>query len=128
MHTVASGEALLAPAVTRRVIERFAALPAGRADLAAQISRSSPPGSRRCSACWGVGLTNAEIADELVISEGTVKTHVAHVLAKLGLRDRVQAVIFAYESGLDRTPRARRLKPASVGASDGSGWVHDQHR
>ena len=99
VHTVASGEALLAPAVTRRVIERFAALPPGRADLAARIGELTAR-EQEVLSLLGRGLTNAEIAETLVISEGTVKTHVAHVLAKLGLRDRVQAVIFAYESGL----------------------------
>jgi DNA-binding NarL/FixJ family response regulator len=99
VHTVASGDALLAPAVTRRVIERFAALPPGRADLAAQIAELTAR-EQEVLRLLGRGLTNAEIADALVISEGTVKTHVAHVLAKLGLRDRVQAVIFAYETGL----------------------------
>jgi DNA-binding NarL/FixJ family response regulator len=99
VHTVASGEALLAPAVTRRVIERFAALPPGRADLAARI-RELTAREQDVLRLLGRGFTNAEIAEALVISDGTVKTHVAHVLAKLGLRDRVQAVIFAYESGL----------------------------
>ena len=99
VHTVAAGEALLAPAVTRRVIERFAALPPGRADLAARVTELTSR-ERDVLRLLGRGLTNAEIGDALVISEGTVKTHVAHVLAKLGLRDRVQAVIFTYESGL----------------------------
>jgi DNA-binding NarL/FixJ family response regulator len=99
VHTIASGDALLAPAVTRRVIERFAALPPGRADLASRVGELT---SRELEVLrlLGRGLTNTEIGDALVISEGTVKTHVAHVLAKLELRDRVQAVIFAYESGL----------------------------
>jgi DNA-binding NarL/FixJ family response regulator len=99
VHTVAGGAALLAPAVTRRVIERFAALPPGRPQLAAQMAELTPR-EREVLRLLARGRTNAEIADDLVISEGTVKTHVAHVLAKLGLRDRVQAVIFGYESGL----------------------------
>ena len=99
VHTVASGEALLAPAVTRRVIERFAALPPGRADLAARVTELTSR-EQEVLRLLGRGRTNAEIGAALVISEGTVKTHVAHVLAKLELRDRVQAVIFAYESGL----------------------------
>jgi DNA-binding NarL/FixJ family response regulator len=99
VHTVASGEALLAPAVTRRVIERFVALPPGRPDLAARVSELTSR-EQEVLRLLGRGLTNAEIGAALVISEGTVKTHVAHVLAKLELRDRVQAVIFAYECGL----------------------------
>jgi DNA-binding NarL/FixJ family response regulator len=99
VHTVASGEALLAPAVTRRVIERFVALPPGRADLAARAMELTSR-EQEVLRLLGRGLTNAEIGAALVISEGTVKTHVAHVLAKLELRDRVQAVIFAYECGL----------------------------
>jgi DNA-binding NarL/FixJ family response regulator len=99
VHTVASGAALLAPAVTRRVIERFATLPPGREDLAARASDLTAR-EQEVLRLLARGLTNAEIGAELVISEGTVKTHVAHVLAKLALRDRVQAVIFAYESGL----------------------------
>jgi DNA-binding NarL/FixJ family response regulator len=99
VHTVAGGAALLAPSVTRRVIERFAALPPGRPELAAQIAELTAR-EQEVLRWLARGRTNAEIAEDLVISEGTVKTHVAHVLAKLGLRDRVQAVIFGYESGL----------------------------
>ena len=99
VHTVAGGAALLAPAVTRRVIERFAALPPGRPGLAAQMAELTAR-EQEVLRLLARGLTNAEIAGDLVISEGTVKTHVAHVLAKLALRDRVQAVIFGYESGL----------------------------
>ena len=98
VHTVAAGEGLLSPAVTRRVIERFAALPAGRPDLAARLALLTSR-EREVLDLLTRGLTNAEIAARMVIGEGTAKTHVAHVLAKLGLRDRVQAVIFAYESG-----------------------------
>jgi DNA-binding NarL/FixJ family response regulator len=99
VHVVATGEGLLSPSVTRRVIERFAALPAGRADLAARLELLTGR-EREVLDLLARGLTNAEIAAHMVVGEGTAKTHVAHVLAKLGLRDRVQAVIFAYESGL----------------------------
>jgi DNA-binding NarL/FixJ family response regulator/class 3 adenylate cyclase len=100
IRAVASGDALLAPAVTRRVIEEFVrrppdsvrAAPPELADLTARETEVLTLMAR--------GLSNAEIAKELVVSETTVKTHVAHVLMKLGLRDRVQAVVFAYESGL----------------------------
>jgi len=97
VRTVARGEALLAPAVTKRLIERFVAQavpPAapGTVDLSARESEVLRLISR--------GLSNAEIAAELFVAEATVKTHVARVLAKLGLRDRVQAVVFAYEHGL----------------------------
>jgi DNA-binding NarL/FixJ family response regulator len=99
VHTVAAGDALLAPGVTRRVIERFAHLPPGRPELAAKLGLLTAR-EREVLALLARGLTNAEMAAELVLGEGTVKTHVAHVLFKLGLRDRVQAVIFAYESGV----------------------------
>jgi DNA-binding NarL/FixJ family response regulator len=97
VRTVARGEALLAPAVTKRLIERFvarAAPPAapGVVDLSAREDEVLRLIAR--------GLSNAEIAAELFVAEATVKTHVARVLAKLGLRDRVQAVVFAYEHGL----------------------------
>jgi DNA-binding NarL/FixJ family response regulator len=105
VHTIAGGAALLAPAVTRRVIERFAALPPGRPELASQLAELTAR-EQEVLRLLARGRTNAEIAEDLVISEGTVKTHVAHVLAKLGLRDRVQAVIFGYESGLTGPGRA----------------------
>jgi DNA-binding NarL/FixJ family response regulator len=105
IRVVASGEALLAPSVTRRLIEQFA-----RQGAAEPPPR--PPGVDDLTArelevfrCLARGLSNAEIAAELVVSEATVKTHVARLLMKLGLRDRVQAVVLAYESGLV-TPRA----------------------
>jgi DNA-binding NarL/FixJ family response regulator len=99
IRVVAGGESLLAPSVTSRLIEQFART-RGR-DL------QPPPGideltSRELEVFTLIarGLSNAEIADALVVSDSTVKTHVARVLTKLGLRDRVQAVVLAYESGL----------------------------
>jgi DNA-binding NarL/FixJ family response regulator len=99
VHVVASGDALLDPAITRWVIDQFATKPAVRGELAARVDELTPR-EREVFALVAGGLSNAEIARELVVSEGTVKTHVAHLLLKLGLRDRVQAVIYAYESGV----------------------------
>jgi DNA-binding NarL/FixJ family response regulator len=98
VRTVARGEALLAPAVTQRLIERFVArpAPAEAAPALAELSARELEVLRLLAR----GLSNAEIAAELIVGEATVKTHVARILRKLGLRDRVQAVVFAYESGL----------------------------
>ena len=100
IRAVASGDALLAPSVTRRVIEEFVRRPP-------ESVRTAPPELAELTArelevlkLIARGLANAEIAKELFVSETTVKTHVAHILMKLKLRDRVQAVVFAYESGL----------------------------
>jgi len=100
IRAVASGDALLAPSITRRVIEEFVRRPPDSV-------RTAPPELAELTArelevlkLVARGLANAEIAKKLFISETTVKTHVAHVLMKLKLRDRVQAVVFAYESGL----------------------------
>jgi len=105
IRTVAAGNALIDPAVTRRVIEAF-----GR-----RATASPPPPSyeeltareREVLTLLARGRSNAEIADELIVGDATVKTHVARVLMKLGLRDRVQAVVFAYEHGIV-TPGADR--------------------
>jgi DNA-binding NarL/FixJ family response regulator len=99
IRVAADGGALFSPGVTRRLIERFAASPdAGPPpDLAALTSREV-----EVLRLVARGLSNAEIAGELVVSEHTVKTHVASILGKLGLRDRTQAVVAAYESGLVR--------------------------
>jgi DNA-binding NarL/FixJ family response regulator len=99
VHTVAAGDALLAPGVTRRVIDHFATQRPVRPELRARLDLLTSR-EREVLVLLTRGMTNAEIATELVVGEGTVKTHVAHVLAKLDLRDRVQAVIFGYESGL----------------------------
>jgi len=97
IRTVAAGEALLSPAVTRRVIERFTRLrrPEPPQELAELSARE-----REVLLLVARGLSNAEIGKELFIGETTVKTHVTHVLQKLGLRDRVQAVVLAYRAGL----------------------------
>ena len=100
IRVIAEGGSLFAPAVTRRLIERFANLAEPAAPPAALDSLTAR--EVEVLRLLARGRSNAEIAAELVVSEHTVKTHVAHVLAKLDLRDRIQAVILAYESGLVR--------------------------
>ncbi len=99
IRVVASGDALLAPSVTRKLIEEFAKRPEPQARKAAQLEALTDR-ERVVLGEVARGLTNAEIAARLHVAETTVKTHVAHVLDKLDLRDRVQAVILAYEAGL----------------------------
>jgi DNA-binding NarL/FixJ family response regulator len=99
IRVVASGDALLAPSVTRRLIEEFAKRPE-RATRKAKQLETLTDRERDVLREVARGLTNAEIAARLHVAETTVKTHVAHVLDKLELRDRVQAVILAYEAGL----------------------------
>jgi DNA-binding NarL/FixJ family response regulator len=98
IRAVVSGESLLSPAITRRLIEVYLDRPPGGAPPA--VLDSLTPREREILLLLAQGLSNTEIADRLVVAETTVKTHVARVLMKLGLRDRVQAVIFAYESGV----------------------------
>ncbi|QFZ24313.1 response regulator transcription factor [Saccharothrix syringae] len=103
VRLVDTGDALLAPSITRRLVERFAAgdrprpprPPAVHRDLAALTPRE-----REVLTLMGRGRSNAELAEELTLSEATVKTHVARIFAKLALRDRAQAVVLAYETGL----------------------------
>jgi DNA-binding NarL/FixJ family response regulator len=99
VRVVAAGDALLAPSITRRVIQQFARLPAtGGTDALAALTERE----RQVLQLIARGLSNAEIAAELFVSDATVKSHVTHLLSKLRLRDRVQAVVLAYESGLVR--------------------------
>jgi DNA-binding NarL/FixJ family response regulator len=101
IHAVASGDSLLSPSVTRRVIDRMAQHPAAEAAFDARLDELTPR-EREVLEQVARGLSNGEIAKALFIEESTVKTHVKRILMKLRLRDRVQAVIFAYESGLTR--------------------------
>ena len=98
VRVVNAGEALLAPSVTRSIIEQFARRPI-KPELGAQLAALTQR-EREVLSSLARGKSNAELADELFVSEGTIKTHVSSLLAKLGLRDRVQAVVLAYESGL----------------------------
>jgi DNA-binding NarL/FixJ family response regulator len=99
VRIVASGEALLAPAVTRAVIEEFVRQRPAVQPAPASVEELTPR-EREVLDLLARGRSNAEICEQLVISEATTKTHVARILQKLGLRDRVQTVIYAYESGL----------------------------
>ena len=99
VRTVAAGNALLAPAVTGRVISAFARRGTPASELGRRLERLSER-EREVLVLAARGRSNAEIADDLVVGEATVKTHLSSVFAKLGLRDRIAAVVFAYESGL----------------------------
>jgi len=99
VHTLAAGDSLLSPSVTRRVIERMSQLPTADRSAKKRLDVLTPR-EREVLGLIARGLSNGEIAAEFVIEESTVKTHVRRILMKLRLRDRVQAVIFAYESGL----------------------------
>jgi DNA-binding NarL/FixJ family response regulator len=99
IRVVARGEALLAPTVTKRLIEEFSRSGPARTEQPPELDELTPR-ELEVFRLMARGLSNAEIAAELVVSETTVKTHVARVLMKLGVRDRVQAVVLAYESGV----------------------------
>jgi len=99
VRVVARGDALLDPAITRAVIAEFTRRPRTDAELARRLGELTAR-EREVLMLLARGFSNAEIAGELVVSDGTVKTHVGRILQKLALRDRVQAVVFAYESGL----------------------------
>lgn len=99
IRVVHSGEALLSPSITRRLIEDFAAR-SERIEPPAAVLAELTPREREVLVLVAHGLSNAEIATRLVVTEATVKSHVGAVLLKLGLRDRVQAVVFAYEHGI----------------------------
>jgi DNA-binding NarL/FixJ family response regulator len=98
IRVVARGDALIAPGITKRLIERFAQ--SARASVPPRALDDLTPREAEVLILVASGLSNGEIADELVLSHATVKTHVKHILSKLGLRDRVQAVVLAYEAGL----------------------------
>jgi len=101
VRLVRAGDALLAPSITRRLVERFAPAAPGRPAVHRDLSELTPR-ELEVLRLLARGLSNAELAAELTLSEATVKTHVARILAKLSLRDRVQAVVLAYETGLTR--------------------------
>jgi DNA-binding NarL/FixJ family response regulator len=108
IHTVADGDSLLSPSVTRRVIDRMATQPP--ATLSGKRLERLTPREREVLELVGRGFSNREIAEAFFIEESTVKTHVKRILMKLGLRDRVQAVILAYETGVIRPGTARSTR------------------
>jgi DNA-binding NarL/FixJ family response regulator len=113
VRVAAAGDALIAPSVTRRLIEQFARAGRPRSDVVPAALSELTERELGVLRLVARGLSNAEIARELVLGENTVKTHVAHLLAKLDLRDRVQAVVVAYETGLV----APELTPAPTDAA-----------
>ena len=107
VRTVAAGDALLSSPVAHRLIERFLTSEPERRSSTPDLGGSLSPREADVWRAMARGLTNAEIAGELFVSESTVKTHVARVLSKLGVRDRLQAVIAAYETGLVRASQGK---------------------
>lgn len=112
MRTVAAGDALLAPNITRRLVEEFVRGPRPGDAVPPALEELTEREEREVLQLMAQGLSNGEIADRFVVSAATVKTHVNRVFAKLGLRDRVQAVVLAYESGLVR-PGERAGDPST---------------
>jgi DNA-binding NarL/FixJ family response regulator len=100
VHTIAAGESLLSPSVTRRVIDRMAQQPTPEFSDRSKLKELTPR-EREVLELIARGLSNREIASALVVQESTIRSHVKRILMKLGLRDRVQAVIFAYETGVN---------------------------
>ncbi|MFD6332632.1 response regulator [Streptomyces niveus] len=115
VHTVRTGDALLAPTITRRLVERFARRDADTVTLHRDLASLTPRELEVLRLLAG-GLSNAELAARLRLSEATVKTHVSRILAKLALRDRAQAVVVAYETGLI-SPSARNSPPGNGDSS-----------
>jgi DNA-binding NarL/FixJ family response regulator len=116
LHTIAAGDSLLSPSVTRRVIDRMAQLPTpGLADAAG--FEALTPREREVFELIARGLSNREIAGTLVVEESTIRTHVKRILMKLDLRDRVQAVILAYEIGVNRPAVGVEPPPPPRGAT-----------
>ncbi len=108
IRIVASGEALIAPSVTRRLLDRFASMPMSAGGVREERLTGVTEREREVLQLVAQGLSNQEIAGRLVLAEPTVKTHVSHLLLKLGLRDRAQLVILAYETGLITPGAAER--------------------
>ncbi|MQB00402.1 MAG: response regulator [Actinobacteria bacterium] len=104
VHIVAEGDAVLAPSITRRLIQEFARRPTPDSPPSGELTKLTPR-ELDVLRLLGRGLSNSEIAAELFVGEATVKTHVGNALMKLGLRDRAQAIVFAYESGLVQSER-----------------------
>ena len=107
VHSIAAGDSLLSPSVTRRVIDRMARQPAPEPEKSRRLETLTPR-EREVLDLIARGLSNREIATALVVEESTARTHVKRVLMKLGVRDRVQAVIYAYETGLIRSSAPSR--------------------
>jgi DNA-binding NarL/FixJ family response regulator len=101
VHTVAAGDSLLSPSVTRRVVERMSQQPTPDLSNQAKLDELTAR-EREVLKLVASGLSNREIGDRLVVEEATVRSHIRRILMKLGLRDRVQIVIFAYETGINR--------------------------
>jgi DNA-binding NarL/FixJ family response regulator len=120
VRVVARGDALLAPSVARRLIEEYTRHTARPPALDGAGLTALTARERQTLLLLGRGLSNAEIAAELVVSEHTVKTHVGNVLSKLGLRDRIQAVVCAYETGLIAAGSPSGAPPGGGGRAAGS--------
>jgi DNA-binding NarL/FixJ family response regulator len=110
VHTIAAGDSLLSPSVTRRVIERVAQQPAPDLSDEARLDELTPR-EREILGLVARGLSNREIATALVVEESTIRTHVKRILMKLRLRDRIQIVIFAYETGVNQPASANPTSP-----------------
>ena len=123
VRVIAQGDALLSPSVTRRLIEEFARRPEPEA-VTATLPDDLTDREREALQLLAHGLSNREIAAEMFIGEATAKTHVSRLLTKLGVRDRVQAVVLAYETGLVRAGTAPKRSDASK-RDPSSGGAHD---
>jgi DNA-binding NarL/FixJ family response regulator len=112
VHTIAAGDSLLSPSVTRRVVDRMAHQPTPDLGDRAKFDRLTPR-EREVLELLVRGLSNREIADALVVEESTIRTHVKRILMRLEVRDRVHAVIFAYETGVNRLATGATHRPST---------------